>query len=237
MLEANYHKILERIEAACVRARRKATEVTLIAVSKTHPPESVDALVRLGVRDFGENKVQEAKAKIPLCAGSIRWHGIGHLQTNKARDAVRLFSTIHSVDSLKLALELEKHAEAEARRVAILLETNVSGEGSKFGVAPEALNELALEVNGLPHLELQGLMTMAPFADDPEKARPYFRRLAGLKRELEQKLGASLPHLSMGMSGDFEVAIEEGATLVRIGTSLFGERKSGAFRRIGMDDS
>ncbi len=234
MLEANYLQIQKRMSDACSCSHRNLAEVTLVAVSKTHPPESVDALARLGVRDFGENKVQEAKAKIPLCSGSIRWHGIGHLQTNKAKEAVRLFSMIHAVDSMKLALELEKHADAQAKRMAVLLEVNVSGEGSKFGIKPESLNELALEINALPHLELQGLMTMAPYSEDPEASRPFFKKLAGLKRELEQKLGAPLPHLSMGMSGDFEVAIEEGATLIRVGTALFGKRMSGAFRRVGL---
>jgi hypothetical protein len=184
----------------------------------------------LGILDFGENKVQEAKAKIPLCRGNLRWHGIGHLQTNKTRDAVRLFSMIHTVDSLKLALEIEKHATSEAKRMPVLLEVNVSGEGSKFGFKPEEVVSLALEVNHLPHLELRGLMTMAPYAEESEASRPFFRRLMEVKREVEQKLGASLPDLSMGMSGDFEVGIEEGATLVRIGTALFGKRRAAAFR-------
>jgi hypothetical protein len=222
--------ICGRIAAACGRSGRAVSEVTLVAVTKTHPPESVDALARRGVLDVGESKVQEAKAKIPLCNGRLRWHGIGHLQTNKARDAVRLFSMLHAVDSLRLAEELERHAADAARRVSVLLEVNVSGEGSKFGLKPEDVAAAACAVNRLPHLELRGLMTMPPFHEDPEPARPFFRRLAEIRRDAEQALGGPLPDLSMGMSGDFEVAIEEGATLVRIGTALLGERRASAFR-------
>jgi PLP dependent protein len=235
MLEERYSEICQRIEAACQRAKRDPKGVTLIAVSKTRLPEEVDQLARLGVGHFGENKVQEAKAKIPLCSGQIRWHGIGHLQTNKARDAVRLFHMIHSVDSIRLAQELGKLARDQAKHLPILLEVNVSGESSKFGIKPEELVSIVTEINGLSHLELRGLMTMAPYAEDSEKARPFFRKLAELKREVEGKLGISLPDLSMGMSGDYEVAIEEGATLVRIGTALFGERRSQSFRRVTED--
>ncbi len=230
MLEQRLQNIQQRIAAACEKAGRDSATVTLVAVSKTHPPEVVNELARLGVRDFGENKVQEAKAKIPLCSGNLKWHGIGHIQTNKVRDAVRLFEMIHSVDSLRLAQELEKHASLQSRRLSVLLEVNVSGEKSKFGLQPEEVVEVALGVNQLSHLELHGLMTMAPYAKESEKSRPFFRHLVQLKNKIEQKLGASLPDLSMGMSGDFEVGIEEGATLVRIGTALFGERKSTGFR-------
>ncbi|MDD2710055.1 MAG: YggS family pyridoxal phosphate-dependent enzyme [Verrucomicrobiae bacterium] len=224
MIEERYREILRRISSACERAGRRTEEVTLVAVSKTHPPESVNELARLGHRNFGENKMQEGRAKIPLCNGNLRWHMIGHLQTNKARDVVRLFSMVQAVDSLRLAQELEKHADQQSRHLDVLLEVNVSGEGSKFGIQPGQLIPAALEINRLPHLELQGLMTMAPFSDNPEDARPHFRRLAQLKRDLEKELGAPLPHLSMGMSGDFEVGIEEGATLIRVGTAIFGER-------------
>ncbi|MBI4025077.1 MAG: YggS family pyridoxal phosphate-dependent enzyme [Verrucomicrobia bacterium] len=226
MLEQRYEAIRQRMGAACARANRDPAGVTLIAVTKTHPPETVETAARLGIRDFGENKVQEARAKIPLCGGALRWHGIGHLQTNKVRDAVRLFTMIHAVDSLRLAEEIEKHAGLQSKRVPVLLEVNVSGEGTKFGLGPDGLNEVALAINRLPHLELRGLMTMAPYAEEAEPARPYFRRLAQLKRGLEQKLGAPLPDLSMGMSGDYEVGIEEGATMIRVGSALFGERKS-----------
>ena len=224
-LETRYRAVTGRVAAACARAGRPAESVTLVAVTKTHPPETADALARLGQFDVGENKVQEAKAKVPLCDGRLRWHGIGHLQTNKVRDAVRLFCTVHSVDSVRLAEEIERQCAAQGKRLPVLLEVNVSGEGSKFGLKPEEVPDVALAVNRLPHLVLRGLMTMPPFAEDPEAARPFFRRLAQLRRAAEARLGAPLPDLSMGMSGDFEVAIEEGATLVRVGTALVGERK------------
>lgn len=230
MLEQRLQKVQQRIIAASEKVGRDPGSITLVAVSKTHPPEVVNELARLGVHDFGENKVQEAKAKIPLCPGNLKWHGIGHIQTNKARDAVRLFEMIHSVDSVRLAQELEKHASLQSRRLSVLLEVNGSGEKSKFGLKPEEVVEVALEINRFPHLELRGLMTMPPYAEESEKSRPYFRHLVQLKSEIEQRLGASLPDLSMGMSGDFEIGAEEGATLVRIGTALFGERRSAALR-------
>jgi len=232
MSEDRYETVLGRIRAACLRAGRDPVTVTLVAVSKTHPPDRVNALARLGARDFGENRVQEAKAKIPECDSRIRWHGIGHLQTNKVRDAVRLFSIIHSVDSPRLAQEIGEQATAQSKRIPVLLEVNVAGEGTKFGLKPEEVVQVAVEVDRLSHVELRGLMTMPPHTEDAEKSRAWFRLLAELKREVEQKLGAPLPDLSMGMSGDFEIAIEEGATLVRIGTALFGERKSVAIRPI-----
>lgn len=224
-LEERYRAVMGRIAAACARTGRDPGSVTLVAVTKTHPPETADALARLGQLDVGENKVQEAKAKVPLCNGRLRWHGIGHLQTNKVRDAVRLFCMIHSVDSVRVAEEIEKQCVAQDKRMPVLLEVNVSGEGSKFGLEPGALAETAVAVNRLPHLELRGLMTMPPYSEDPGAARPFFRRLAALRREVETRLGAPLADLSMGMSGDFEVAIEEGATLVRVGTALLGERR------------
>ncbi|MCS7338422.1 MAG: YggS family pyridoxal phosphate-dependent enzyme [Verrucomicrobiae bacterium] len=223
-LAANLATIQAKIRAAAERAGRDPAEVTLVAVTKGQPPEVVAAAAALGLRIFGENRVQEAKAKIPLCPSSLRWHMIGHLQTNKCRDAVELFEMIHSVDSLRLALELNKRAEQAARRMPILIEVNVSGESTKFGYKPEVLLRELKEINALPRLEIQGLMTMAPWTPEPEKVRPVFKKLRELKSECEQLLGAPLPHLSMGMSNDFEVAIEEGATIVRIGTALFGPR-------------
>lgn len=195
-----------------------------MAVSKGQPPEVVKAGAEAGLVLFGENKVQEAKAKIPLCPGRLRWQMIGHLQSNKCRDAVALFEMIQSVDSPILAAELNKWSEKAARTLPILLEVNVAGESSKFGFNPESVLAALPEINQLPRLEIHGLMTIAPWAPDPEKARPVFRKLRELKGQCEQILGAPLPHLSMGMSGDFEVAIEEGATMVRVGTSLFGPR-------------
>jgi pyridoxal phosphate enzyme (YggS family) len=223
-LEKNFRKVRERIEAACARANRAPSEVATVAVSKSQPPEAVRAAVDLGQLIFGENRVQEAKAKIPLCPGRARWHMIGHLQSNKARDAVALFTTVESVDSVHLAKELEKWADKQAKNLPILLEVNIAGEYSKFGYKPEAVLRELLEINELRHLELHGLMTIAPYTTDAEKVRPVVRKLRELKTECEQVLGAPLQHLSMGMSGDFEVAIEEGATIVRIGTALFGPR-------------
>jgi PLP dependent protein len=222
----NLDSIQQRIRAACLRAGRDETSVTLLAVSKSHPPETIRAAVDAGQLLFGENKIQEAKAKIPLCPGKARWHFIGHLQSNKVRDAVELFDMIQGVDSLAIAQEISKRAEQAAKTLPILLEVNVAGEASKFGYAPEKLLAELNELNALPRIEIHGLMAIPPFAPVPEKARPYFQKLRGLKLRCEQILGAPLPHLSMGMSGDFEVAIEEGATIVRVGTALFGERLS-----------
>lgn len=221
----NLAGIQQRIQAACARAGRDAQSVTLLAVSKGCPVESIDEAVAGGQIFFGENKVQEAKAKIPLCPGQARWHFIGHLQSNKARDAVELFEMIQGVDSLSLAQEISKRCEQAARSMPVLLEVNVAGESSKFGYPPEKLLAELKELNALPRLAVQGLMTIPPFAADPEKSRLHFQRLRGLKSQCEDILGAPLPHLSMGMSGDFEIAIEEGATMVRVGTALFGPRR------------
>ena len=223
-LAENLAGIEQRIAAACSRAKRERSSVTLVAVSKNHLSEAVAEAVRLGVSVFGENRVQEAKAKIPMCPGRARWHLIGHLQSNKARDAVQLFDMIESVDSLHLAEELNRRAEQAAKTLPILLQANVAAEATKFGYPPERLLADFEAINRFHNLEIHGLMTIAPWTPDPEKVRPVFRKLRELKERCEQKLGAPLPHLSMGMSGDFEVAIEEGATLVRIGTALFGPR-------------
>lgn len=222
----NLNSIRQRIAAACARAGRDENSVTLLAVSKSHPPESIRALVDAGQIFFGENKIQEAKAKIPLCPGKARWHFIGHLQSNKVRDAVELFEMIQGVDSLAIAKEISKRAEQAAKTMPILIEVNVAGEGSKFGYAPEKLLAELYELNALPRVEVHGLMAIPPYAPIAEKARPYFQKLRALKTDCENLLGAPLPHLSMGMSGDFEVAIEEGSTIVRVGTALFGERLS-----------
>ncbi len=221
----NLAAIQQKIGAACTRAGREAQSVQLLAVSKTCPADIIEEAVRCGQIFFGENKVQEAKAKIPLCPGKARWHFIGHLQSNKARDAVELFEMIQGVDSLNLAREISKRCEQSAKEMPLLLEVNVAGEASKFGYPPEKLLTELQELNSLPRITLQGLMTIPPYAVDPEKSRPHFRRVRELKLQCEEILGAPLPHLSMGMSGDFEIAIEEGATMVRIGTALFGTRK------------
>jgi len=230
-LADNLGVLQERIHAACGRAGRDPASVTLLAVTKSHPPEVVTEAAQLGLSLFGENKMQEARAKIPLCPGKLHWHFIGHLQSNKCRDAVELFEMIQSVDSLTLAQEIAKRAEQAAKTMPILLEVNVAGEASKFGYAPEKLLAELESINALPKIEIHGLMAVPPWSPELEKSRPHFRRLCELKARAEQVLGAPLPHLSMGMSGDFEVAIEEGATMLRIGTALFGPRtraKAGA---------
>ena len=216
--------IQSRIHAACARTARDTSEVTLLAVSKGQPIDAISEAVALGQIWFGESKVQEAKSKIPLAPSAARWQMIGHLQSNKARDAVHLFEMIQSVDSLKLAEELNKVADKSAKTVRILLEVNVAGESSKFGYSPTAMLEEFLTLNALPRLEIHGMMTIAPWSPTPERSRSVFRRLRELRTECEQRLGAPLPVLSMGMSDDFEIAIEEGSTMVRVGTALFGTR-------------
>jgi PLP dependent protein len=223
-LAENIASIQSRIETACSRAGRASNSVMLMAVSKGMPPERVREAADLGLTLFGENKVQEARAKIPLCPERLHWHLIGHLQSNKCRDAVHLFEMIHGVDSLALAQEINKWADKQAKTMPILLEVNLAGDSSKFGYKPEQVLMDLEAINALPKIEVHGLMTIAPWTENPEKVRPVFRNLKELKTQCEQKLGAPLPHLSMGMSGDFEVAIEEGATIVRVGTSLFGPR-------------
>jgi PLP dependent protein len=223
-LAANLENIRQRIKAACDRSDREPNSLTLLAVAKTQSPEIVTAAAELGLLLFGENKVQEAKAKIPLCPGKLRWHFIGHLQSNKVRDAVELFEMIQSVDSLRLAHEINKRAADIPKMMPVLLEVNLAGEANKFGYKPEQLLAELKEINSLARIEIHGLMTVPPWSPDAENSRPHFRRLCELKQKCEQILGTPLPHLSMGMSGDFEVAIEEGATMVRIGTALFGPR-------------
>jgi pyridoxal phosphate enzyme (YggS family) len=218
----NFEAVNGKIAAACERAGRDPGTVLLLPVTKGHPAEAVEEAAGLGLRIFGENKVQEARAKISQCSSRLQWHMIGHLQSNKARDAVQLFTMIQSIDSLSLAEEVNKWAEKLGKRVPILLEVNTAGEASKFGFGPENLP--VEEINRLPRLELQGLMTVAPYTPTPERVRPHFRKLKELRDECSDRLGAPLPHLSMGMSGDFEIAVEEGATIVRIGTALFGPR-------------
>lgn len=223
-IEQNLRSIQQRFEAACVRAGRTPSEVTLLAVTKGHPPETVRMAAELGLTVFGENKIQEAKAKISMCSSRLHWHMIGHLQSNKCRDAVYFFEMIQSIDSLSLAEEVNRRAEQAGKTVPVLLEVNAVGEVSKFGYRPEVLLREFSALNALRRIEVHGLMTVPPWTPDPEKVRPVFRMMRELKGRCEETLGAPLPHLSMGMSGDFEVAIEEGSTLVRIGTALFGER-------------
>jgi len=222
---------LDGIRAALARAAdrvgRDPLEVRLIAVVKQVPAERVRAATELGLTDLGENRVQEAEGKIAAVGrAGVRWHMIGHLQRNKAGRAVELFDRIQSVDRLELAEAISRRATALGRVVPVQIEVNVSGEATKFGVAAGELEALARAMTRLPGLKLDGLMTVGAPAAEPEAARPGFARLRKLRDETQQALGMSLPELSMGMSGDYEVAVEEGATMVRIGTALFGARES-----------
>jgi pyridoxal phosphate enzyme (YggS family) len=217
------------IADAAMRSGRRPEDVTLVAVSKTVGAERVLAAARLGITDFGENRVQEAEAKISALSGklppAVRWHLVGHLQTNKARTAVRLFSLIESVDSFGLADVLNREGARRGAPVPVLLEVNVGGEPTKFGFAPDAMSNIFPRVLELPMLDVRGLMTVAPIVEDPEDARPYFRELRDLRDRLaRENPRAALPELSMGMTGDYPVAIEEGATIVRVGRAIFGER-------------
>ena len=227
-----------RIAAACARAGRDPSEVEIIAVTKTHGEEVVREAWEAGLAIVGENKVQEAAWKKPASVAGPSWHLIGHLQTNKVRPALELFDFIHSLDSEKLADRINAVAEAIGAQPHLLLEVNVSGEKSKSGLAPEAVEPLLEHILAeCPRLTVEGLMTMAPFSENPEDARPFFRRLRELRDGLERRLSVGLPRLSMGMSGDYEVAVEEGATWVRLGTVLFGERpKLKAVRAVSEDD-
>jgi pyridoxal phosphate enzyme (YggS family) len=234
-LEGNLDQIRKRMQAACDRSGRELSSVSLLAVTKGQPPQAIRAAADLGLRCFAENRVQEARAKIPQCPGNLRWQLIGHLQSNKCRDAVSLFERIQSLDSLSLAAELDKWAARAAKSLPVLIEVNVAGESSKFGYRPEALVAELKALNALQRLEIHGLMTIAPWSPEPEKVRPVFRRLRELRDQCQELLGAPLTELSMGMSGDFEVAIEEGATVIRLGTALFGPRPRKATGRNAED--
>lgn len=216
-----------RIDAASARAGRDPSEITLVAVTKNVDAERVALAVEAGVSDFGENRVQEAAEKIPLVEKDVTWHLVGHLQRNKAGDAVELFSLIHSLDSIRLARELNRRCELADSAIDLLLQVNISGEKTKFGVAPEMARDVLLEIARYEHLRVRGLMTIAPYSDDPEDARLWFSQARQLMSELG-RLSISnvrMDELSMGMSGDYEVAIEEGATIIRIGTAIFGKRR------------
>ncbi len=216
-ISANFEAVKKRIAAACARAGRNAAEVTVVAVTKTFGAEAVTAGIAAGATNIGENRVQEARDKKPAVVGSARWHLIGHLQTNKARDAVRLFDVIETIDSLELAQKVANAAAREGKRQEVLLEVNLGREAQKTGADPDEVVSLAKQIAGIDALSLRGLMAIPPHGT-PEETRPWFRELRKLRD------AAGLPELSMGMTEDFEVAIEEGATLVRIGRAIFGER-------------
>jgi len=233
MISDNITAIRERIAGACRRAGRPEGDVMLLAVGKTFPPAAILEAVRGGIGDVGENYVQELLAKQRALAGEqVRWHFIGHLQTNKVRQVVPGILMIHALDSVRLGLEIDRRAGEGSRVVDCLIEVNTTGESTKFGVPPDDVEELARELGPCSHIRLAGLMTIGPFLPEAEGSRPMFRRL----RELRDRLAPAHPHmkhLSMGMTGDFEVAIEEGATIVRIGTAIFGKRaKADNQRRI-----
>ena len=223
-LKARLEGVLARIRAAAARAGRDAGEITLIGVTKTVAPGAIREAVDLGLGHLGENRVQEAQAKVAVLGRIARWHMIGHLQSNKAARAVELFDEVQSVDRAGLATELARRARERGVRLPVLLEVNVSGEATKFGVAPVDLPALAEVVRGLPELELRGLMTVGRPVAAAEAARADFARLRELRDACARRVGAPLAELSMGMSQDFEVAIEEGATAVRVGTAIFGPR-------------
>ncbi|MCF8031736.1 MAG: YggS family pyridoxal phosphate-dependent enzyme [Desulfarculaceae bacterium] len=224
-IAANLARVTARIAEAAKASGRKSEQVRLVAVSKTHPAEAVKQALAAGQLIFGENYVQESQDKIPAVGLGASWHFIGHLQSNKAKVAAELFDVIQSVDRIKLARALDRHAGSLGRRLGVLLQVNVGGEAQKSGCAPEQAFALAQEAAELPNLELMGLMTMPPFFNDPEAARPCFAELRRLAATLAPDLPpGAMAHLSMGMSGDYQAAIAEGATLVRVGTAIFGER-------------
>lgn len=229
-IAGRFDEIRERIATVARRCGREPNEITLVAVSKTHPVSVVREALAVGVTDLGENRIQEAEAKIPaLDTTQARWHLIGHLQSNKARRAVKLFDVIHTLDSVSLAHRLDRACVEENRaQLPVLVQVDLAGEATKSGVAKTGLTELAEVVNQCSRLSFRGLMTLPPFFEDPEQVRPFFRKLRELRDQLQAtgNFGEQQGELSMGMSHDFEVAIEEGATIVRVGTAIFGERIS-----------
>lgn len=226
MLKENLYQVQENMKEACRRSGRAESDVTLIAVSKTKPLPMLEEVYSLGIRDFGENKVQELVDKAEQLLDDIRWHMIGHLQRNKVKYIVDKVYMIHSVDSLRLAEEISKEAVKRGIIVNILIEVNVAGEESKFGVTPEDTPELVQEISHLPGILVRGLMTIAPFVENAEDNRIFFSALKKLYVDITNKNidNVRMDYLSMGMTGDYEVAIEEGASFVRVGTGIFGER-------------
>lgn len=227
MLKENYEQVRRNIDKACERVGRSPEDVTLIAVSKTKPLSDIEELLAdTNAVDFGENKVQELVDKYESVSRPVNWHMIGHLQTNKVKYIVDKVCMIHSVDSLNLAKTIEKEAEKHNVIVSILIEVNVAQEETKFGLACDEVLPLIMEIKNMPHIKVKGLMTIAPFVDDPEDNRVYFRKLRDLSLDIQSKSidNIDMSVLSMGMTNDYEVAVEEGATLVRVGTGIFGAR-------------
>src|SRR5256885_15720827 len=221
----NLDRVRERIAHAAAKSGRSTNDVELVVITKTHPVEKVREAIDAGQTLFGESRVQEARAKIPELPSNVRWHFVGHLQKNKVRHALPLFELIHSVDSLGLAQDMNRIAEEEAMHPRVLLEVNVAGEWSKFGFQPDKLCEQMEELLSLPRLSILGLMAIPPLAEEAEPSRKYFVQLRELRDRLQTEFRVDLSQLSMGMTQDFAIAIEEGATLVRVGTAIFGERR------------
>ncbi len=226
MIKENVAEVESRIQAACERAGRKREEVTLIAVSKTKPVSDIYEVMETGIKDYGENKVQEMCDKIETIQEPLNWHMIGHLQRNKVKYIVDKAKLIHSVDSLRLARQISQEALKKGVESDILIEVNVAEEASKFGLSTEEVIQMVEDISKLPAVHIKGLMTVAPFTDNPEDNRPYFRNLKQLAVDIAEKNidNVTMSELSMGMTGDYEVAIEEGATMVRVGTGIFGAR-------------
>jgi pyridoxal phosphate enzyme (YggS family) len=220
----NLERVREQIAQAAAKAGRDVKDVELVAIAKTHPAEKVREAVEGGQTLFGESRVQEARAKITELSSNLRWHFVGHLQKNKVRQALPLFEMIHSVDSFALAQDINRIAEEEGLFPRVLLEVNVAGEGSKFGFAPDDLREQMEMLLALPRLSIDGLMCIPPLAVESEDSRKFFVQVRELRDSLEKEFNMKLPQLSMGMTQDFPIGIQEGATLVRVGTAIFGER-------------
>jgi PLP dependent protein len=223
--EANLNRVRNEIAQAAQVSGRNITDIELVAVTKTHSAEIVREAISAGQTLFGESKVQEARVKIPLLPSNLRWHFVGHLQKNKIRHALPLFEMIHSVDSLDLAQAIDRVAQEDGLHPRILLEVNVAGEGSKFGFKSATLRAQLESLLKLPRLSIEGLMCIPPLAEEAEASRKYFVELRELRDVLEKEFEVKLPQLSMGMTNDYRVAVEEGATLVRVGTAIFGERR------------
>jgi len=224
MISENLARVREQIAESAKKAGRAIDDVDLVAISKTHDADRVRVAYEAGQVLFGESRVQEARVKIPLLPSALRWHFVGHLQKNKIRHALPLFELFHSVDSLALAQEMNRIADEDGAHPRVLLEVNVSGEGSKFGFKPETLRAEMESLLALPRLSIEGLMTIPPLAEEAEASRKFFVQLRELSHALEKEFDMKLPQLSMGMTNDFPIAVEEGATLVRVGTAIFGER-------------
>jgi pyridoxal phosphate enzyme (YggS family) len=223
-IEENCKEIKSRVEQAAKKAGRKPKEITIIAISKTFSPEAIKAVLEYGIADIGESRIQEAEPKIKSIGNAARWHLVGHLQSNKAKKAVELFDIIQSVDSVKLACMIDENARKINKTIECLIEVNSSGEKSKFGARPSEIIGMIKEITGLKNIILSGLMTVGPLTDDKSEIRTAYRVMYDLFSQGQKQAGASFRYLSMGMSGDFEMAIEESANMVRIGTAIFGER-------------